>query len=200
MSLSIPPFLWAAVALEQRRWLGYGVAVSVLLLCREDMAIAASCLGLFAITSHAQVRAGLITIAVSVAWLVFVKTVMMPDPSLLMENSEQSYEYGSYFAELAPHGKGSGEILVTLVTNPVYMVRHLFLEARVLFVLQLLVPLGLAPLAAGRGWVLLGYGMLFVLLASREAVFTLGFHYAATALPALIVLTPYGARRGAALA
>src|SRR5690606_8183600 len=45
MSLSIPPFLWAAVALEQRRWRGYGVAVSVLLLCREDMAIAASCLG-----------------------------------------------------------------------------------------------------------------------------------------------------------
>ncbi|HJL14575.1 MAG TPA: DUF2079 domain-containing protein [Sandaracinaceae bacterium LLY-WYZ-13_1] len=193
MSLSVPLVLWAAYLLERRYWRRYAVALALLLLCREDMAIAASCLGLYAIVGEKQTRAGLVTIAVSAVWLAFVKLVAMPDPALLMENSEEAYEYGSYFRDLSPHGGGVAGIASTVFTNPSFMLSHLLREDRLLYVLQLLVPLAFLPLMnTGKRWVLLGYGMIFVLLASREAVFTLGFHYASTALPALFVLAAAG--------
>lgn len=198
MGLSIPFVVWAVYFLERGSLVGYAIAIGLLLLCREDMAIAASCIGLYAIAAHRRARLGAVTIAVAALYLASVKLFAMPDPALLMRNSEQSYEYGSYFSGLSGTG-GVGGILASLFANPVYVVMHLFKEARVFYVAVLLVPLAFLPLLAGRRWVLLGYGMIFILLTSREAAYSIGFHYAATALPGLFALTPAGAARLAAI-
>ncbi|MCZ7687013.1 MAG: DUF2079 domain-containing protein [Sandaracinaceae bacterium] len=194
MSLSIPFVVWAVFFLERGSIKSYAISIALLLLCREDMAIAAGCIGLFAIAVQRRVWVGVTTIFASAAWLACVKLFAMPDPGLLMANTEQSYEYGSYFSGLAGTG-GIGGMLGSVLGNPVYLLSHLLNEKRVLYVLVLLVPLMFTPLFAGKRWILLGYGMIFVLLASREAVFTVGFHYAATALPALFAIAPAGAKR-----
>lgn len=194
MSLSIPFVVWAVFFLERGSLKAYAVSIALLLLCREDMAIAAGCIGFYAMAIHGRVRLGVATIIAAGMWLAGVKLFAMPDPALLMADSEHSYEYGSYFSGLAGSG-GIGGMIASVFANPVYLLSHLFNEKRVLYILVLLVPLAFTPLFGGRRWVLLGYGMIFVLLASREAVFTVGYHYAATALPALFAVAPAGAKR-----
>ncbi len=196
MGLSIPFVVWAVYLVERGAIVGYAVAIALLLICREDMAIAASCVGLYAITATRRVRVGVVTIVVSAVYLAVVKLFAMTDSALLMRDSAQSYEYGSYFSGLSGAGGAEG-IVATFSANPVYLLTHVLQEQRVFYILVLLVPVCFLPLLAGRRWVLLGYGMIFVLLASRDAVYTVGFHYAATALPGVFALAPAGADRAA---
>lgn len=190
MSLSLPFVLWAVWSLEEKRWVAYAITIALWLSCREDMALWASCLGVYAIAVHRQVRVGVLTIVLSAIYLVLIKRYAMPDPDLLMTSSSESYGYRYYFRAIDPRGVGVLGMLATLVSNPSFVVQHVFQEARVLFLLQLLVPLAFLPLAGGRRWVLLAYGMLLILLASRHAVFLIGFHYATTALGAMFATSP----------
>ncbi len=190
LTLSAPFVVWAVYFLEGRRWVAYGLIVAGWLACREDMAIATGFLGLYAIAAHGQVRVGVATLVVSGLYLAYVKGFVMPDTDLLMMQTDDAYGYRKYFRGLDPRDAGLTGVLGTLVSNPTQVGAHLMEEARLLFLLQLLLPLAFVPLLAGRRWILLGYGLAFTLLASRTQVFTIGFHYAASLVPALFALTP----------
>ena len=191
LTLSTPFVVWAVYFLEGKRWVAYALTIGGWLACREDMAIATGFLGLYAIVVHGHVRVGVATIVISGAYLVYVKTAIMPDPDLLMAGGDEDvYGYRKYFRTLDPRDAGLSGIWTTLVSNPTEVGAHLFEEPRLLYLLQLLVPLAFLPLFAGRRAVLLGYGLAFTLLASRGHVFTVGFHYAAAIAPALFAITP----------
>lgn len=195
LTLSAPFAIWAVYFLEGRRWWAYAFTIVGWLACREDMAIATSFLGLYAIVVHGRTRVGVLTIAVSAAYLIYVKVWVMPDSDLLMTQGEEVYGYRKYFRTLDPRDAGMEGILSTLVSNPMTLGAHLADPNRLLYLGQLLLPLGFLPLFDRKRWVLLGYGMAFTLLASRPHVFTVGFHYAATIVPALFAITPAIAAR-----
>jgi uncharacterized membrane protein len=194
LTLSVPFVVWAVYFLEGRRWLAYALVIAGWLACREDMAIATAFLGIYAIAAHGEVRAGVVTVVVSGLYLAYVKGFVMPDSDLLMLQTDDAYGYRKYFRGLDPRDAGLIGVLGTLVSNPTQVGAHLMDEPRVLFALQLLLPLAFVPLLAGRRWILLGYGLAFTLLASRTQVYTVGFHYAASLVPALFALTPALAR------
>jgi len=194
LTLSAPFVVWAVFFLEGRRWIAYGLVLAGWLACREDMAIATAFLGLYAVAAHGEVRVGIATLVVSGLYLAYVKGFVMPDSDLLMLQTDDAYGYRMYFRGLDPRDAGLSGVLGTLASNPTEVGAHLMNEARLLFVLQLLLPLAFIPLLAGRRWILLGYGLAFTMLASRTQVFTIGFHYAASLVPALFAITPALAR------
>lgn len=191
MALGLPLLLWSICFLERRAWIAYAIATAILLTAREDMAVAAGCVGLYAIACKREVRAGALTIAGAVVYFAAVKLFGMTQPQVFMPDTPTSYEYASYFRDVAPDGQGPFGVVGTFLANPGFLAKHLFIEARVLFVLQVVAPLALFPLLGGRRWIVAGYGLCLILLASRAPVYTLGYHYASVLVPGCFVLAPH---------
>lgn len=192
LSLAIPVLLWSVYFAEKEAWAPFGLSIAMLLLVREDQALQAFCVGLFAIAVKKAPVAGVLTIAAAAVYLGLAKTRFMADPSLFMADSEQSYGYLRFFSAMAPYGGGGAGIVETLLSNPTFVLQHILSAERLRFILQLLVPLAFLPLFAGRAWVIAGYGLAFLALVSEPAGYSISFHYSATVVPALFVLTARG--------
>ncbi|MBM4360402.1 MAG: DUF2079 domain-containing protein [Deltaproteobacteria bacterium] len=193
LTLTAPLVLWLFYFLETRRWFGYGVAVLALCLCREDLPLMLCLVGLHAVLTRRPgfARAGVITIAFAVGYYALARGVFMPSKDLLNSGTDKAYSYAYYFEELLPNKRGLGDVALTLLTNPMFVLRHAFTDLlKVQYLLVLFVPLGALPLLARNGRLIMAYGLLVCLLASRKPVFQVGFQYAAMIFPFAFAVTP----------
>ncbi len=190
LTLAIVPILWALYALEADRIALYGGAVAVALLTREDVSLFLCFVGLSAILRHGGRRrvAGLATLAGAVAYFAIVKGVFMTSPDIFNMGPD-SYGFAPYFKGLAGD-KGFGGFLLSLVTNPVFVIGLVFDEAKLTFLATMFVPLLFLPLASRKGRLMMVYGLVFTMLASNPVVFSTHFQYTATLLPVLFALAP----------
>ncbi len=191
LSLAIPLVLWALHALGRGHARGFGVAVALLLLTREDAAFLVGGIALCSLLSGRRASFGLAALIAAVAYLAAVKLFVMPRSSLLMQDSASSYSYESFYADLIPiEGEGALGLLGSLLSNPAFVLAHVLAPQKWLFVLVMFLPtLGL-PALAGPGRVMLVYGLAFTLLSSRPAVHQIGFQYVAVLLPFAFALVP----------
>lgn len=179
LTLAGPLLLWCFACLELRWLRAFWLPLALLLLTREDMALLAMVLGAYAIVGKGYRRLGLWTIGIAAAYLVFVKFFVMPDPSLLGGSSSESYGFAYYYEDMIPRAKmGTLGLLLSLVTNPVFVLHHVLTEPKLRTFALLFLPLLFLPFFAQRGRMLLAYGLAFIFLASREPVFSIGFQYA----------------------
>jgi uncharacterized membrane protein len=120
----------------------------------------------------------------------------MAESSVFMSGTGDSYGYGYYFEQMIPHkGGGAKELLLSLVTNPVFSLRVVLEQAKLFYLGLILLPCCFLPLFARRGWQLLGYGLAFCLLSSVPGPRTIYTQYSSVLLPFVLVLTPYGLAR-----
>src|SRR5690606_2548527 len=105
--------------------------------------------------------------------------------------------FAYYYADLIPNKKGTGGLLLSLFTNPVFVLNHVLTEEKILFLVTVFLPLAMLPLFVRRDRVLLLYGLLFTLLASRSAVYSTHFQYTASILPFAFAVAPVAIRRAA---
>ncbi len=198
LTLITPVILWLIYCLELRHFKSYAGLLVLACLCREDVPLLLCFVGLYGIVSSKRglARAGLLTIVWCVAYYVLVKAVFMPAPGLLNTGSKGGYSYEYYFRDLIPHKKGILGMLLTLVSNPLYAIRKAFgNQAKVLYLLQIFVPLALLPLFARRARLMLVYGLLVTLLATRKPVFRIHFQYACLIFPLAFAAAPEGLRQ-----
>lgn len=191
LALIIPLVMWAAYLLDTGGLRRYWVVFTLLLLSREDISIFNCFLGTYAIL-RGHVRTGLATIGISLLYLACVKLFIMADSSLLM-SADKAYSYVYFYEEMIPHAKeGARGLLISLLTNPLYALKVLFKQEKLLFFFHLLAPLLALPFAAGRKVVLMIHGLLFIGLASRKNLFSLHFQYSSVLLPMLFAAVPDG--------
>jgi uncharacterized membrane protein len=196
LTLATVPILFALHSFQCRAWKSYAVAVFVALLVREDVALMMMGVGLWGLLhpTRAERRAGALTIAGSAAYFGVVKAFFMTSAGLLMSGKE-AYSFAYYYADLIPNKKGTGGLLLSLFTNPVFVLNHVLTEEKVLFLATVFLPLAMLPFFARRDRVLLLYGLLFILLASRTAVYSTHFQYTASILPFAFAVAPVAIRR-----
>jgi uncharacterized membrane protein len=197
LTLITPLVLWLFYFFEIRARKRYALVVALLLLCREDIPLLVTFFGFYALLRRrpGDTRTGWMTIVACVAYFVTVKRFIMYSPDVLNAGDE-SYGYAYYFADLIPAGKGALELVLSILTNPWYAFKHAFAnEKKVLFLLQLFVPLALLPFYARAARVALGYGLFLCLAASREPVFTVHFQYSCLIFPAAFAMTPLALNR-----
>ena len=103
---------------------------------------------------------------------------------------KESYSYAYYYEDLIPNKNGVGGLVLSLVTNPIFIVKTMFADAKLNFLLVLFVPLLFLPFAARTARVMLAYGLLFCLLATRSAVFSPSFQYSNLILSIAFAITP----------
>jgi uncharacterized membrane protein len=197
LTLIGPLVLFLFFFLEEKKWIGYGITLVLLLLCREDVPLMLCVVGLYAVISGRAgiARAGAITIVFCIAYYLVARSFFMPAKDLLNSSSEKAYSYAYYFDDLIPNKKGVGDLALSLITNPMFVIRHAFADQqKVLFLLVLFVPLGALPLLARRARITLIYGLLVCMLASRKPVFQIGFQYAAMIFSFAFAIVPRAIR------
>jgi len=196
LSLATVPVMWTLFALQAGRLKLYWAMLAVSLLVREDIPLMLSMVGVTClILPGGNLRkTGLATIVICASYFVIVKAFFMTSAGVIMSGPE-AYSYAYYYSEMIPPKSGMGGMVLTLITNPSFVVRHALEEAKLLYLAKLFLPLLLVPFAT-RSWRLtLAYGLAFTLLATREAVFSPAFQYSTALLPFAFAAVPIGIRQ-----
>lgn len=211
LSLVAPVFLWLVFFLEKGARLGYAISLAVLLLCREDAALLSCFVAVAAILAPGALtasedeagaspearalgekrrrRMGVATMVASAAYFVVVKLVFMKSPDIL-NSGKGSYSFAYYYEALIPPGTGMGGMILSLLGNPMFVIRHVFTEPKLVYVGIVFLPVLFLPFLVRPGRWVLAYGLIFCLLASRTAVFSTHFQYATLLYPAAVAFTP----------
>jgi uncharacterized membrane protein len=186
LTLCIPLLLFLLYFLETGSKRLYYLTLVLLLLVREDLAIALALVGITALFSREpdRVRLGWVTIFASAAYFLLAKSVFMGriDPLNATPGARSGYAY--YYEELIPKGSSTAGLLGTLVTDPIYALTRVLTEPKLDYVAKLCVPLLGLPLV-GRGRLQYLYGAALTLLASRPFLATVHFHYSSLLVPPL---------------
>ncbi|WP_438033131.1 DUF2079 domain-containing protein [Sorangium sp. So ce204] len=197
LALISPLLVWLLYFYETGKDRWYWVTLAALLLCREDVSLLMCFIGLYAIFDRrgvSKARLGWVTIATSLVYLVIVKLFFMTSAGIIMSGKD-AYSFAYYYEELMPNRSGLGGLLVSLLTNPVFALKVVLEEPKILFLLQIFVPLAFLPFLAKPGRWMLVYGLMFCLLASRDAVFSIHFQYSSILFPIAFALTPLALKR-----
>lgn len=195
LALAVSPVLWAIYFLEAGHFKRFFAILPIILFIREDVSLLMCFVALWVILSkrkHAWV--GALTILLCVAYIVVVKKFFMPSSGLIM-SGKGTYNYSGYFAYMIPHGGGVGDMIRSIVGNPVYTLKNLVSLDKLTFVFQIMGPMLFLPLLAPSGRVMLLYGVAFLLTATKPQVHNIGFHYQMVAFPILVALVPFGIKR-----
>lgn len=195
LTLVVPSLVWSIYLLDSGSKWAYAGVLALVLMTREDMSLLACFLGLYAIFIG-RVRTGLVTILVAVVYLATIKTMFMNDSGLIMKESQDSTSYAKFYEEMIPHAEeGVRGLVISAVTNPVFVLKLLLKEPKFFFFLALLLPVMFLPLAAGRKTVIMLYGLVFIGFASRKHMFSLHFQYSSVLFPVLLAALPDGVAR-----
>ncbi len=196
LSLLSSILLWLIYFLEKGSRRAYYLVLIPALLCREDVALILCFISIYAILSRkpGSARLGWTTIAVSLVYFVIVKKFFMTSADIFMSGKD-SLSFAYYYEDLIPNKNGVAGIVVSVVTNPLFVIKTMFAEPKIVYLLTLFLPLCFLPFLARTSRVMLGYGLLFTLLATRTAVFSPAFQYSATLIPFAFALTPIALRQ-----
>jgi uncharacterized membrane protein len=193
LTLLAMPMLWLLYLLTTGRLRAFFILLPFVLLIREDASLLISCVAFAAVLTRDPrlVRAGWITIGVAALYFILVKTLIMGSADPL----GGKYGFGWYYTDMSPGRKALGDILLSLITNPTFAIDFALREAKLIYLLQLLLPLAFLPLF-GKPWrFATAFGLLYILLASRGPVFSIHFQYSVVLFPVLFALTPIALRR-----
>ena len=182
-TLAATAFLFAIWGADARRPRVTLLAAAVVLLCKENFAIATAALGAL-VAVRGQWRLGLILVAASVAWLLFATQVLVP----ALVAREQSIHVGRF----ARYGGSVPEILRTALTRPQLILGDMLTSAAPGYLAALLLPLALLPLLSP--YALLALPTVAInLLSTMELQQSVYYHYAALAVAALAAGAVHGA-------
>ncbi len=170
--------------LEKRRFGAYAVLVFLCLCIKEDMAIACTSIGLFALFNRETHKAGLFTCIISVAWLVIVTTYIIP-----FFNPDGYRFMNERYAELYNGRTGISAPLITLFTKPRLLFKIVFVNKKILLQVLVLGPLLYLPLLRLRNLVFFLPLIATSLLSSALMQYQVNFHYLAASIPLLFFAT-----------
>lgn len=186
LALAVPIAMWAIYFLDERRDGAYIATLLLLLLVREDMSLLAVGLGLYACVCR-RWRVGLLTIVLSLSWLVFVKLLFMESPDIFARD-----HFAGRYSDFIRPDQGALDLLVAVASNPIRALEVIGTPEKLFYYAALLVPLLGVPLLAPRRLVQLFYPIAFIGLAALRYHWSLHFQYSALVIPILMMATVAG--------
>ncbi|MBR5514126.1 MAG: DUF2079 domain-containing protein [Ruminococcus sp.] len=140
----LPPLLmWFFYAIEKRKTVLMYVFMLLLLIVKEDVALYVALIGYYCIFALEKKRHGAIIFSFSAIYFVVVTGLM----TKFGEGVMTSRTYGNLMAD---HSKGLGEVVKTVLMNPVYFLTQCINEEKFIFFLMMLLPLAFLPLVSKK--------------------------------------------------
>ena len=164
-------FVWVALyAVESRRDVLAVVAVILSLSTNEDVALWLIAIGLYLLVTARRPRAGLVMVVSATAYFVAMKLWLMP--RFGAEGAASMYQ------RLLPTGEdGFGAVVETVIANPWYTLGTLLENDKVVYAMQMLVPLALVPLRRPLTLLLLSPALLLTTLSSYAPASSIHFQF-----------------------
>lgn len=172
-----PFFLVTTLVLfETGRWRWAVLMALLTVSVREDMSLLLGVIGAFLVLTRQRVGAGLLLCVVCGVIFVVQKLIIMPR----FLNGFPAYV--NQYQGLVAHGEpiSYGNVLKTVFTNPGYTFSSLIEQPKLVYALQVLVPLVFLPLRSPLGWLLCLPGFFFTLLSTQyPPLVMISFQYTA---------------------
>jgi uncharacterized membrane protein len=160
----------------------------LLIVCRLEAALFASCFGLYALLVGRRGRWVWVPLALGLGYFLIGYFVFVP---LVNAGQPVSYVY-EYFA---PLGNSMTEVLTTVLTRPLYTAQTTLNAADARYLLLLLLPLGFVPLLAPRELVFMLPILGLNLLATKTQLADVRYWYSMLLAGPLILGTIAATRR-----
>lgn len=171
-----PFFLWFTFyfVLARRNVLAAVFAVLTLSV-REDVSVGLAILGLLLVLTERRTKAGLWLAGAGVAYFVAMKLVIMP----LQRGGHEAFIH--QYAGLVPEGsRGFSGVMKTVLGNPVFTLGVVLEKDKLLYLLQIFLPLAFFPLRRPVGLLCCVPGFLFTLLSTGyRPLYQISFQYTA---------------------
>lgn len=171
--LGIGFVFWLAYLVDIGKYRWAIIPLLLSLSVREDIALSVFVLGAYFLLSRTRPRAGLALAAIGLGYFLIMKMGVMP----YFRDGKSTFVW--YYEKLVPEGGpgGFGGVLVTIFGNPGYTLGTLLQSGKVKYFLQVMVPLVFLPLRKPIGLVFCLPGLVMTLLATRSALYDIGFQY-----------------------
>lgn len=213
--LAATPVLLAFWCQQRRRWWGFVLACVLLLSVKEEAALLAFMLGLFALsqawlarraraaqTPHAPgpgvrlprlsaATAGLLVMLLSLGWFYLATFVVIPHYASQVYGVQQSV----YFARYGALGDSPAAIIKSFFTQPALVWKIATETPRLAYLVGLLAPFGFLSLLAPEILLLSAPLLIANLFSAYPAQFSGEFHYSAPLVPYMAVAAVIGVRR-----
>ncbi|MDT4955238.1 MAG: hypothetical protein QOJ02_3376 [Acidobacteriota bacterium] len=124
IAFAVPLIALAIYFIDERRWRAYFICLGLLLLTKENLSVTVFFFGVYLVAIR-QLKQGLISMGAGVAWFFAAIKIFIPffiEPSTMRADRMGSYyRYWSY----NQFGTGPGSALVTIIKNPLLVIRTL---------------------------------------------------------------------------
>ena len=174
--LPFGPFLlwWAWYFLDARRDRWAALFVLLTLGCREDVSSWVAVLGLYFLLTGRRPRAGVLLAVIGTLYCCALKFVAMP-----YVGGGESF-IGIYKDLVPPGAKSFGSVVMTVLANPAFTMSTLAEMDKLIYMLQILVPLAFLPFRRPIWLVLAIPGFFFTVLSTHYgALVSINFQYSA---------------------
>jgi uncharacterized membrane protein len=202
--LAVPLILWAFWAVESRRLWHFAIATLLVAAVKEEMALLAAGLGVWALWrweigrlrdlqrfSNLPRALTTLLIVISLLWFYLATFVIVPAHAVEVYGVAES----GYFARYGTLGDSPVDILKSFFTRPGLVWQIATEPARVDYLVGLLMPFGFLSLLAPEIILLSLPVLLANLLSAYPAQYYGDFHYSAPLVPYFAVSAAYGLAR-----
>lgn len=171
--------------IDKHRW--FYILLPILLLMREDMTLVLSFVMLFFLFYRKKYTVSVIAIGICIVWFVLCRSVLMP---MFGDTGEgNNYGFGYRYAELIPYGKSPVDLVKSILINPVYAMKIMFTDLKIVYFFQMMLPFFFLPLLRPRYWFFFLYGFLITMLTSMDYMCKIAFQYPLYWILGVIVAT-----------
>ena len=183
---AIPAFIAAFYALErdQLKWVSFWLLIP--LLCKESMGLTVAAFGLYILIFRRKYTFGMAWVLIGL--LTFVATVFWMIPTIRGESSDTLERY-------AWMGDSLQQMLMTITKDSPLIWHQITGSTRLLYLLQLLLPVGFLALIGLPELLLAIPGLALNLLAQHHCQSTIYCQYTVPVIPFIFIATIYGLSR-----
>jgi uncharacterized membrane protein len=184
--LAVPLLSFAAYFVLTKRYRPFLVFLLLSLLVKEEVAFVAVAFALYILLVQRRYRLGIAMLLLAVGWGYLIMGVIMPTIA-----GHTYFPLGRY----GYLGSSFGEVARSMLLDPLLVLRHLLVPAKLGFLLHLLVPVGLLPLLGFDTLLLALPTMLYLLLSDYEPQYSIQYHYTVPLIPLVFMATVKGIER-----
>lgn len=148
--------------IDTKRYIVGGIFFFWAMIMREDMPVPLAMIGGVFLLSGRRPYAGLIMTVVATSWFIFLRFRFMNDVG--------SWWFPNMYKDLwAAPERGFQGVVKTLLSNPAFTLKHIFVEKKFWYLMHLLAPLMFIPVRRWYGWAALLPGAVLTLLVTDYA-------------------------------
>jgi uncharacterized membrane protein len=178
--------LATAWAVDAGKWIPFALFAACALSMREDISVGLCIMGTAFMLSGTRFAMGAVLSVVGALYFAIMRFYVM--------NKAGAWSFpGMMYGELLPPGEAAsfGTVVKTLLTNPLFVLKKLLVEQKLVYLMHLLVPIALLPLR--RAWLLVALlpgTILTLTTTSYGPTVSMGFQYVMHWAPYLFLAVP----------